>query len=114
MLKKDSELQQKESILLAAQQALEETRQRAESAKATLRSEQNTFEETTKCPNDDLSREHIALDEAESREYEAIADCQYAPKVFKFKKYKEGYKEGKCGASPKYSLDIGSFPKGKG
>ena len=39
MLEKDFVLQQKESALLAAQQALEEMRQRAERAEATLRSE---------------------------------------------------------------------------
>ena len=35
-------------------------------------------------------------------------------KVFKFKKYKEGYEGEKRGISPRYSLDIGSFLKGEG
>jgi len=34
--------------------------------------------------------------------------------VFKFKKYKEGYEDGKRGVSPRYSLDIGSFLRGEG
>jgi len=46
MLKKDSELQQRGFALLATQQALEEIRQRAEEAEATLRSERDVFEET--------------------------------------------------------------------
>jgi len=29
--------------------------------------------------------------------------------VFKFKKYKEGYEDGKRGVSPRYSLEIGFF-----
>ena len=43
----DSELQQKEYALLAAQQALEEMRQRAEGEEATLRFERDVFEEAT-------------------------------------------------------------------
>jgi len=35
-------------------------------------------------------------------------------KVFKFKKYKEGYEDGKYGESPRYLLDIGSFLRGEG
>jgi len=34
-------------------------------------------------------------------------------KVFKFKKYKEGYEDGKRGAPLKYSLDIESSLKGE-
>ena len=34
--------------------------------------------------------------------------------MFKFKKYKERYEDGKRGTSPKYSLDIGSFFKEEG
>ena len=33
--------------------------------------------------------------------------------MFKFKKYKKGYEDGKRGASPKYSLDIRSFLRGE-
>jgi len=62
---KDSELHQRESALLAAQQALEEACQRADNAKATLRSERDAFEEAIECLNDDLGRTQIALDEAE-------------------------------------------------
>ena len=47
-------------------------------------------------------------------EQEAVADCQCVLKVFKFRKYKEGYIDEKHGASLKYSLDIGSFFKGEG
>ena len=97
MLEKDSELQQRGSALLAAQQPLEEMRQRAEGAKATLRSERDAFEETVEYIKDDLSRAQIAHDEAEAREQEAIADCQRALKVFKFKKYKERYEDGNVG-----------------
>ena len=56
MLEKDPELQQKESTLLAAQQALEEMRQCAKGAEATLRSERDTFEEVMEYLKDDLSR----------------------------------------------------------
>jgi len=66
------------------------------------------------CLNDDLGRAQIALDEAEAREQEAVVECQRALKVFKFKKYKEGYEDGKCEVSPKYSLDIGFFLRGEG
>ena len=61
--------------------------------------------------NDDLSQAQIAFNEAKMREQEAIVDCQRTLKVFKFK---EGYEHGKCGASLKYLLDIGSFLKGEG
>ena len=47
-------------------------------------------------------------------EQDAIADCQRTLKVFKFKKYIKGYEDGKRRASPKHSLDIGSFLKGEG
>ena len=67
-----------------------------------------------KCLNNDLGRTQITLDEAKAREKEAIADCQRTMKVFKFKNYKEGYEDGKRGASPKFPLDIGSFLKGEG
>jgi len=40
------------------------------------------------CLTNDLNRVQIALKEAEGRKQEAIADCQHALKVFKFKKYK--------------------------
>ena len=88
--------------------------QHAEGVEATLRSEQDAFEETMECLNDDLSRAQIALNEAEACEQEAIADCQRVLKVFKFKKHEEGYEDGKRRASLKYSLDIGSFLNGKG
>jgi len=35
-------------------------------------------------------------------------------KVFKFKKYKEGYEDGKQGVSPRYPLEIGSFLRSEG
>ena len=57
--------------------------QRAEGAESTLRSEQDTFEEAMECLKDNLS---LAHDEADAREQEAIVDCQYILKVFKFKK----------------------------
>ena len=63
------------------------------------------------CLKDNLSRAQIAHDEAETREQEAITDCQCTLKMFKFEKYKEGYEDGKRGAPPRYSLDIGSFLK---
>jgi len=55
MLKRDSEMQQKESALLATQQDLEEMQQHAEGTEATLRSERDVFEEVRECLNDDLS-----------------------------------------------------------
>ena len=106
---KDSELHQREFALLAAQHALEEARQRADGAEAILRSERDAFEEAVECLNDDLGRAQIALDEAEAREQEAMADCQRMLKVLKFIKYKKGYEGEKRGASPKYSLDIRSL-----
>ena len=79
-------------------------------------SKRDVFEETVEHLKDDLSRAQIAHDKAEAREQEAKVDCQRALKVFKFKKYnkkyKEGYKDEKRGAPPKYSLDIGSSLKG--
>ena len=95
MLNRNSELQQKKSALLAAQQELEEMHQRAEEAEATLRSERDAFEKATECLNDELTRAQIAQDEADEREQQAIADCERVLKVFKFKKYKEGYEDGK-------------------
>jgi len=35
-------------------------------------------------------------------------------KVFKFKKYKDGYEDRKRGASLRYPLEIGSFPESQG
>ena len=114
MLEKDSELQQKESELLAAQQALEEMHQRAERAEATLRSKRDAFEEVMEYLKDDLSQAQSTHDEEEERDQEAIADCQRMLKVFKFKKYKEGYEDERGGTPLKYSLDIGSSLKGEG
>ena len=79
-----------------------------------MRSEQDIFEEEIACLNDDLGRAHTTLDEAGAREHEAIAECQHALKVFKSKKYKEGYGDRKRGVSLKYSPDIGSFLRGEG
>ena len=53
MLKRDSELQQKEFALLKARQDLEEMWLRAEAA---LRLERDAFEEARGCLNDDLNR----------------------------------------------------------
>ena len=50
----DSELHQRESALLVAQQALEEACQRADGAEAILRSKRYIFEEAIECFNDDL------------------------------------------------------------
>jgi len=104
MLKRDSELQQKESALLAVQQELEEMRQRAEETEAALRSERDAFEEAKKCLNDNLNQVQTALEEAEARDQESIADCQHALKVFKFKKYKEGYEDRERGVCRRYPL----------
>ena len=70
-----------------------------------MRSEWNAFEEAKECLSDDLNQALIALGEAEAREQEVIADCQHVLKVFKFKKYKEGYEDGKCGVSPRYPFE---------
>ena len=59
------------------------------------------FEKARKCLNDDLNWVQIALEEAEAREHEAVADCQYALKMFKFKRYKVEYADGKRGVSPR-------------
>jgi len=67
MLKRDSELQQKEYALLAAQQELEEMQQRAEGTEATLRSERDIFNEARECPHDDLSRALIAQQKCVSK-----------------------------------------------
>jgi len=109
MLKWDSELQQKEFVLQTAQQELKEMRQRAERAEAILRSEHNAFEEKMECLEDNLSRALIAQDEAKVCERKAIDHCQRAVKIFKFKKYKEGYEDAKRGASSRFSLEIGAF-----
>ena len=85
-LDRDSELQQKEFALQAAQQELEKMRQRAEGAEATLRSERDAFEEAQECLKDDLSRALVAQDEEEAREQATIDHCQRTVKVFKFKK----------------------------
>ena len=81
--------------MLAAQQELEEKHQRAEKAEATLRSERDAFEKATECLNDELTRAQIAQDEADAHEQEAKANCERVLKVFKFKKYKDGYEDGK-------------------
>ena len=94
ILKRDSELQQKEFALQTVQQELEKIHQHAEGAETTLRLERDTFEET-ECLEDDLSRALIAQDEAEAHKQEAINHCQRVVKVFKFKKYKERYEDGK-------------------
>ena len=78
-----------------------------------MRSEQEAFEKIMEYLKDDLSQAQITHDEAEAHEQEAIADCQHALKVFKFQKDKEGYEDGKCGAPPRYSLDIGSSLEGE-
>ena len=76
-------------------------RQRAKKAEVILRIEQDAFEEAKEWLNDDLSRVLIAQDKTETHKQEAIADCQQALKVFKFKKYKEGFEDGKCEVSPR-------------
>jgi len=53
------------------------------------------------CLNNELNQVQIALEEAEAREHEAVADCQYALKMFKFKRYKVEYADGKRGVSPR-------------
>ena len=78
--------------------------QHAVGTKATLRSERDSFEEAMECLKDDLSQAQIAHNEAEAQEQEVIANCQCMLKVFKIKKYKEQYEDGKCGSSLKYSL----------
>jgi len=35
-------------------------------------------------------------------------------RVFKFKKYKDGYEDGKQGAAPRYPLEIGAFLEDQG
>jgi len=85
--------------------------QRAEEAEATLRSEWDTFEEARDCLKDDLSRALIAQDAVEAQEQVMIDHYLKAVKVFKYKKYKEGYKDGKRGASLRYPLEIGAFLK---
>ena len=70
---------------------------RAEETEATLRSERDAFAEVRECLTDDFDRVQIALEEAEAREQEAVADCQHALKLFKFKKYKEGYEDRSVG-----------------
>jgi len=114
VLKRDSELQQKDSALLEARQDLEGMRLRAEEAEAALRSKRDAFEEVRKCLTNDLDRVQIALKEAEAHEQVVVVDCQHALKVFKFKKYKKGYEDGKHGVSPRYSLDVESFLRGEG
>ena len=66
------------------------------------------------CLINDLNWMQIVLKKAEACEQEAVADCQHELKVFKFKKYKKGYEDGKHGVSPRYSLDVESFLRGEG
>jgi len=80
---------------------------RAEETEATLRSERDAFEEVRECLTDDFDRVQIALEEAEAREQEAVADCQHALRVFKFKVQRGVQRWESVGASPRYSLDIG-------
>ena len=86
----------------------------AEKVEAFLRSEQDAFEEVRECLADDLNLVHISLEETKTREHEAVAECQHARNVFKFKKYKEGYEDGKPEVSPRYQLDIRSFFRDEG
>ena len=62
---KDSELQ-KESEVQSTRRDLEEARQRAEVAKATLESERAAFEEGKECLEDDLNQALTAKNVAET------------------------------------------------
>ena len=101
VLKRDSELQQRESALLEARQDLEGMRLRAEEAGVALRSDQDAFEKVRECLIVDLNRVQIALEEAEAREQEAVTDCQHALKVIKFKKYKKRVRRWEAWCVPK-------------
>ena len=114
MLKRYFELHQKKSVLLKARQDLEGILVREEEAEAALRLERDAFNKVRECLINDLNWVQIVLEKAEACEQEAVADCQHALKVFKFKKYKERYEDVKCGVSLRYSLDIGYFLKGEG
>ena len=93
---KDSELQ-KESELRSTRGELEEGCQHIEVAEATLGSERTTFENAKERFEDDLNQALTAKDAVEARVRVVTDQCQWEMKVFKFKKYKNEYEDGKRG-----------------
>ena len=55
-----------------------------------------------------------AKDAAEARVRAVIDQCQWEMKVFKFKKYKDRYKDGKRGAALRYPLTLEAFLESQG
>jgi len=66
------------------------------------------------CLDDDLNRALIAQNDAEACEQATIDHFQWAVKVFKSKKYKEGNEYRKRGASLRYPLEIRAFLRSQG
>ena len=93
--RKDSELQQKETELQATQRKLVEVRERADMTEATLGSERIAFGKAKGSLEDDLDQALIAKDTVEAHTKTKTDQCQWEMKVFKFKKYNDGYEDGK-------------------
>ena len=84
---------QKESELQSTRGDLEEARQRAEVAEATLESERTAFQEG-KYLWITWSRQDFQ-ESGEARVQTTTEQCQREMKVSKLKKYKNGYEDGK-------------------
>ena len=109
--RKNVELQ-KESELQSTRGNLEEARQCAEMAEAMLESERVAFEE--ECLEDDLEQALAVRYAAEARVRTVTDQCQWEMKVFKFKKYKDGYEGEAGGATSRYPLEIEDFFESQG
>ena len=91
---KDSKLPQEEE-LQSIQQKPEKMRHHAEMAEATLGSERTAFGVAKESLESDLDQALATKDAMEACVQQIIDQCQRETNVFKFKKYKDGYEDGK-------------------
>ena len=110
---KDSESQQKEEELQSIQRELEKMHD-AEMVEATLGSERTAFGVAKESLESDLDQALTAKDATKAHIQQIIDQCQREIKVFKFKKYKDRYEDGKRGSIPRYPLEIDAFFESQG
>jgi len=79
-----------------------------------LGSERIAFKEAKGSLEDDLDQALIAKDTVEAHTKTKTDQCQWEMKVFKFKKYNDGYEDGKRGAAPRYLLEVEAFFESRG
>jgi len=77
-------------------------------------SKRTAFEEAKGSLEDDLDQALIAKDTAEAHTKTITDQCQWEMKVFKFKKYNDGYEDEKRGAALRYLLEVEAFFKSQG